>query len=335
MVFKQAESEIAAINMVVGAANSGVRAMTATSGGGFDLMTEGLSLAAMFETPLVILLGQRPGPATGLPTRSNQPDLNLAMYAGHGEFTRVIISPHTVQEFYHSAIRAFNLADILQCQVIVMSDQQIASSLFGIDMDAFQMQDTLIDRGKLLTAEQVDAMPDYKRYKLTEDGISPRAIAGSSANAIFLTTSDEHDERGAITEGAEMAARMADKRLAKAKVAESLMRPPFCYGPEEADITFVCWGTTFGPVVESVKQLETQGTSANVVCFVDIWPFLVQAAQHALDGAKRLVGVEQNKTAQFMHLLRAETGIEMQQIITKYDGRRMTPEYILGILEVK
>jgi len=334
IVMKQAESEIAAINMVVGAATAGVRSMTATSGGGFDLMTEGISLAAMTESPVVIYLGQRPGPATGLPTRSEQGDLYLALYAGHGEFSRIVMSPHTMPEFYACAIRAFNLAEKYQCPVIVLSDHQIAGTFQTAERTDFNLESVPIERGKLLSTAEVDAMSGYKRYALTEDGVSPRAIPGSSKNAVFLTTGDEHDEQGHISEDARLAALMAEKRLAKASRAVAELRPPFQFGPEQADITFVCWGATYGAVVEAARELTAQGTKANVICFVDLWPFPARQAHEALDSAGKLVSVEANASGQFTHLLKAETGITVQQQILRYDGRGLTPDYILAHLEV-
>ncbi|MHB9033756.1 MAG: 2-oxoacid:acceptor oxidoreductase subunit alpha [Anaerolineae bacterium] len=333
LVMKQAESEVAAINMLVGAADAGVRAMTATSGGGFDLMTEGLSLAAMHESPIVIYLGQRPGPATGLPTRSNQADLYLAMNAGHGEFSRILLAPHTMPEFYACGVRAFNLAEKYQCPVIVLSDHLIASSYHTVEADAFDLDKVPIERGKLLTSAQVDEMPGYKRFALTDDGISPRALPGSSKNAVFFMTSDEHDEEGRITEDPLLATAMANKRLAKMKGALTDMRPPFRYGPEQAELTFVCWGSTYGPVVDTVKELAGQGKTANAFCFVDIWPLPVELAQSSLAGAKRVVSVEGNARAQFTHLLQSEAGIPIQQSILRYDGRGFTSEYILAHLE--
>lgn len=333
IVMKQAESEIAAINMVVGAATAGVRAMTATSGGGFDLMTEGISLAAMAESPVVVYLGQRPGPATGLPTRSEQGDLYLALYAGHGEFTRIVMAPHTMPEFYHCAIRAFNLAEKYQCPVIVLSDHQVAGTFQSISRTEFDLEDVPIERGKLLSSAEVDTMPEYKRYAITEDGVSPRARPGSSKNAIFLTTGDEHDEEGHISEDARLAALMAEKRLAKARYAVKELRPPFRYGPEQAELTFICWGATYGAVVEAVRELEAKDVVANAYCFVDLWPFPVRQAQQALAGCKKLISVEANASGQFAHLLRAETGISVHQQILRYDGRGFTPDYILAHLE--
>ncbi|MHB1356312.1 MAG: 2-oxoacid:acceptor oxidoreductase subunit alpha [Anaerolineae bacterium] len=333
IVVKQTESEIAAINMLVGASVAGVRAMAPTSGGGYDLMTEGISLAAMTESPVVILLGQRPGPATGLPTRSSQSDLFLALYAGHGEYSRFVFAPHTMQEFYSCAIRAFNLADKYQCPAIVLSDHYITGTFQTIAAADLDIDHVTIDRGTLLSAAQVDALPGYKRYAITDDGVSPRAIPGCSPNAIFVTIGDEHDEEGHISEDAHLAALMAEKRLAKGKVALADMRPPFRYGPEQADLTFVCWGSTYGAVVETIKELALQGVSANAFCFVDLWPFPVAAAQAALAGSKRLISVEANASGQFAALLKAQAEINVQQQILRYDGRSFTPDYILSELE--
>jgi 2-oxoglutarate/2-oxoacid ferredoxin oxidoreductase subunit alpha len=333
LVVKQTESEIAAINMLVGAATAGVRVMAPTSGGGFDLMTEGVSLAAMTESAVVIYLGQRPGPATGLPTRSSQGDLNLALFAGHGEFSRFVFAPHTMQEFYHCAIRAFNLAEKYQCPAIILSDHYIAGTYQTIDVADLDTDNVSIDRGKLLNTAQVDALPGYKRFALTEDGVSPRAIPGCSLNAIFLTSGDEHDEEGHISEDARLAALMAEKRLAKGNAALGDMRPPFRYGPENADITFICWGSSFGAVVEAINELAPKGVVANAFCFTDLWPFPAATAQAALAGSKHLVSVEANAGGQFAQLLQAQTGIRMEQQILRYDGRSFTPDYILSRLE--
>lgn len=332
LVVKHAEDEIAAVNMCVGAAHAGARAMAPTSGGGFDLMTEGLSLAAMTETPIVIYLAQRPGPATGLATRTCQADLLLAIHAGHGEFPRVLLAPHTPAEAFRCAMRAFNIAEKYQCVVIVLSDQYNATSVWSIDADAFDLS-AKIERGKLLTGEEVDAMDEYRRYALTADGISPRALPGSSPKAVYLSTGNEHREDGHITEDADIATAMLDKRLRKLEAARSEMRAPFRYGPEEADITLVSWGSSYGPVYEAMNMLNERGTLTNMVHFVDLWPFPVEAARDALAGAGRLIGVEGNATAQFASLLHAQAGIDVVGNILKYDGRGFTPEYILARVE--
>ncbi len=335
LVVKHAESEIAAVNMCVGAANAGVRAMAPTSGGGFDLMTEGLSLSGITETPLVIYLAQRPGPATGLPTRTAQGDLFLALHASHGEYPRVVMAPHTPEEAFRCAVRAFNIAEKYQCLVIVLSDHHNASSVYSADADAFDFRDIQIDRGKLLSAQDVEAMGEYRRYAVTPDGVSPRALPGTHPKAVYLTTGDEHTEEGYITEEPEIVQAQMEKRLRKLETARSEIRPPLKFGPEKADITFVTWGSSYGCVREAMNILNKNGVSANMVQFVDLWPFPAEAARQALAGARKLVDVEGNATAQFARLLRAYADIKVDQTILRYDGRSFTPEYILERLEVK
>jgi 2-oxoglutarate ferredoxin oxidoreductase subunit alpha len=335
LVVKHAEDEIAAVNMAVGAAYAGVRAMTGSSGGGFDLMVEGLSLAAMTETPLVVLLSQRPGPATGLSTRTAQGDLFMAIYASHGEFPRIVLAPHTPEEHFYVAARALNLADKYQCLVIVLSDHYFANTVVSCDRSLFDLDAVIngIERGKWLTPEQLDEMDDYKRFALTEDGISPRVIPGSHPKAVFLTSSNEHREDGHITEDPRIVVAMANKRLGKRKAIAEEMRPPLRYGPEQADLTLVSWGSSYGPVREAVNVLNASGQSANMVQFVDLWPFPAQAAREALAGARRAVVAETNITGQLAHLIETEAGIAGLERMRKYDGRPFTYEYILAHLE--
>lgn len=304
--------------------------MAPTSGGGFDLMVEGLSLAAMTETPLVIYLAQRPGPATGLATRTAQADLFLALYSSHGEYPRVVLAPHTPAEAFACGWRAFNIAEKYQCVVIVLSDQYNASSVWSVDPAEMDPRSVTIERGKLLSLPEIEALDSYKRYLLTEDGISPRALPGASPKAVYLATGNEHREDGHITEEPEIASAMVAKRLRKLAAASSEIRPPFHYGPAEAEITFVSWGSTFGPLYEAITRLNAEGRSANLVHFVDLWPFPIEAAKGALSGAQRLIAVEGNATAQFASLLYAQTGIRVDAKILKYDGRGFTPEYILA-----
>lgn len=335
VVAKHAEDEIAAVNMAVGAAHAGVRAMASTSGGGFDLMTEGISLAGMCEAPLVIFLGGRPGPATGMATRTAQADLFLAMHASHGEFPRVILAPHTPEECFLAGVRAFNTAEKYQCVVIVLSDHYLADSFFSKPLDNCTISSVQIDRGKLLSASDLDKMDGYKRYAYSDDGVSPRALPASSPKAVYLVTSDEHPEDGQITEDPGTAVAMADKRLRKLETARADIRPPYQYGPREAQLTLVSWGSSFGPVYEAMNALNARGMAANMVQFVDLWPFPAEAARESLADAKRIVVVEGNATAQFAFLLHAYGGIRVDQKLLRYDGRSFTAEYILDRLEAK
>ncbi|MBC7234352.1 MAG: 2-oxoacid:acceptor oxidoreductase subunit alpha [Chloroflexi bacterium] len=334
LVVKHAEDEIAAVNMCIGAAHAGVRAMAPTSGGGFDLMAEGLSLAGITETPLVIYLAQRPGPATGLATRTAQADLNLAIYSGHGEFPRAVLAPHTAEESFHCAARAFNIAEKYQCLVIVLADHHNATSLWSTPVEAFDIDSVEIDRGKLLGAEDLERMAgEYLRYKITDDGVSPRALPGSHPKAVYLATANEHREDGHITEDALISTAMVQKRTRKLRAIAQEMRPPQKYGPDEAERTFVCWGSTFGAVYEAMQHLNEQGKTANMVHFVDLWPFPQEGARRALAGAKRIIDVEGNATAQFAFLLHACGGIDVDEKVLKFDGREFTPGYILAALK--
>lgn len=335
IVARQAEDEIAAANMVIGAAHAGVRAMVPTSGGGFDLMTEAFSLVGMTETPVVAYLGQRPGPATGLPTRTCQGDLFLALRSSHGEFPRIVMAPHTPEEAFLCAGRAFNLAERYQTLAVVLFDEYLATSVRSADVEHYMLDLIPIDRGKLLGAEEADRLDGYKRFAITEDGISPRLLPGMGPKGAYPTTGDEHDEEGHITEDAGISAAMLDKRLRKEEVARGDMRAPYRYGPESADVTFVGWGSTYGAIREAVDLLNANGASANMVHFVDLWPFPREHAREALANARRLVDVEGNRRAQFAYLLHAETGIRVDHQILKYDGRGFTPDYILGRLEVE
>jgi 2-oxoglutarate ferredoxin oxidoreductase subunit alpha len=333
IVMKHAEDEIAAVNMCVGAAHAGARALTATSGGGFDLMTEGVSLAAMTETPLVVYLAQRPGPATGMATRTAQADLFLALYAAHGEFPRVVLAPHTPEEAFYCALRAFNLAEKYQCVVIVLSDHHNASSLYTVDKSAFDFARIPLDRGKFLSQDELEALPEYKRYALTPDGVSPRALPGISPKSVWVADSNEHTEEGNLTEEADIAAAMLEKRMQKLEGIASEMRGPQLYGPAEAEITFLTWGSTFGATHEAMTLLNQQGRRANMVVPVDLWPFPAEAMRKSLSEARRLVDVEGNGTAQLAALLYMNTGIRVDQKILRYDGRGFTSKYILDRLE--
>ena len=333
IVVKHADDEIAAVNMVVGAAHVGVRAMAPTSGGGFDLMSEGISLAAMAEVPIVIFLASRPGPATGLATRTAQGDLFLALHAGHGDFCRVIMAPHTPVEAFDCGVRAFNIAEKYQCVVIVLSDQYNATSIWSIDADDIGIDCAKIDRGKLLSAERLESLVSYERYALTTDGISPRALPGSSPKAVYLATGNEHLPNGHISEDPDNATAMADKRLRKLEGARDEIRAPYRYGPDGAETTLLSWGSSFGPIHEAMIRLNKDGPIANMVHFVDLWPFPAGEAREALEGAKRLVDIEGNATAQFASLLYAQTGIEVDQKVLKYDGRGFTAQYILDRID--
>jgi len=333
LVTKHTEDEIAAIGMAIGANHMGVRAMTATSGGGFSLMVEALGLAGMTETPLVVVEAQRPGPSTGMPTRTEQGDLLFMLRASQGEFPRIVLTPGTAEQCFHAGWRAFNLAEQYQCPVIILIDNFLANSVRAIERSKFHFVKVEIDRGELLTEEELNQLSEsYRRYAITETGISPRALPGHP-KAVYVACSDEHTEDGHFEdEDPENRVRMVQKRLRKLEVAVEEMRAPTLYGPEQADVTLIGWGSSYGPVREAVDRFNEEKDKVNFLHFVDVWPFPKDKARPLLESAKRLVAVENNATGQFARLLRAYTGVEVDDKILKFDGRPLSPEYVLARL---
>ena len=321
VVYKQPEDEIAGINMAIGASVAGVRSMVATSGGGFALQVEGLSLAGMLEVPVVIDMGMRVGPATGMPTWTEQGELRFVIHAGHGEFARIVLAPSDAEEAYRLTIDAFNLADRYQVPVFVLTDKYLNESLWCVPENSFRGE-VSIDRGKLVKKEELPSDDSFKRYQLTSDGVSPRSIPGMPHGQYFAN-SYEHDETGHVTETAEKRTVMAKKRLAKFAAIQKDIMPPAVFGPKEADITFVTWGTSKGPVLEAIR-----GKSANIVHFPWLYPFPATATKALLGSAKRIIDVEQNGTAQLASLIREHTGIEIKEKVLKFDGRPFYPDEI-------
>lgn len=325
IIVKQPEDEISAMTMVIGANYAGVRAMTCTSGGGFSLMVEGLGLAGMTETPLVIVEAQRPGPATGLPTWTEQGDLRFLMHAAQGEFPRVIIAPGDVEEaFYHTQI-AFNLAEKYQMPVFILSDKFLSES--NKSQEFFDSQKTKIERGALLSKIELKKEKVYKRYALTSNGVSPRSIPGQ-IGGIFNANSDEHDEYGFSSDEAENRVRMMEKRMAKLEEAKKELPAPIIYGPEKAEVTLVGWGSTKGPILEAMKLLEKEGVKVNFLHLIYVHPFPQEKVTEVLQNAKTLVLIENNFTAQLGSLIREHTGIDIEKKLLKYNGRPFYPDEI-------
>jgi 2-oxoglutarate ferredoxin oxidoreductase subunit alpha len=332
VVTKHAEDEIAAVCMAIGANHLGARAMTATSGGGFSLMSEALGLAGMNEIPLVVVNAQRGGPSTGLPTRTEQSDLLFVLHASQGEFPRLVLAPGTVEECFECGWRAFNLAEKYQTPVIILTDQLLASSLRTIEVEDIEFDRVEIDRGSLLSDAELDELTEpYKRHAFSKDGISPRAVPGHP-NAVYATASDEHDEFGHIAEDMENRVKMMQKRMTKLETARQDIEPPTRCGPEQAPTVLIGWGSTYGVLREVVERLEGE---ARLVHFRDLWPFPAEAAAEALQGG-RLVVVENNYTGQFKRLLQSETCIQVDHTISRYDGRAFSPEGVIaGLQEVR
>jgi len=328
VVVKHTEDEIAAILMIIGAAHMGARAMAPTSGGGFSLMTEGLGLAGITETPVVIVEAQRPGPATGLATRTEQGDLLFLLHASQGEFPRIILTPGTIEECFEAGWRAFNLAEKYQCPVIIVSDNYLANSVRTIELDALGFSKVHIDRGRLLTDEDLDTLEEeYLRYAYTDSGISPRALPGHP-KAIYQATGNEHTPNGHLTEEPEPRRLQVEKRLRKLEGALEEMRGPLWYGPQQAEWTLVGWGSTYGPLRETVDLLNSSGHSVNMLHIRDAWPFPADEVREALSGARRTVMVEGNATGQMASLIEAHTGVKLDHHIHRYDGRPFSPQYI-------
>jgi 2-oxoglutarate ferredoxin oxidoreductase subunit alpha len=335
MIVIQTESEIAAINMVAGASFTGVRSMTATSGGGFCLMTEALGMIGMTETSPVIVLVQRPGPSTGLPTYTGQGDLRFAIHASQGEFPRVVIAPGDVEESYYLTLDAFNLAEKFQLPAIIISDKHLAESHQTVK--AFDQTRKKIDRGNLIIEEKYTVLEEYKRHQFTENGISPRVIPGTKG-AIVRTNADEHNELGYTTEDPTLTIKMTDKRFKKlqglTKELESYETLKL-HGPKRADVTIIGWGSTKGSILETMKILNKENTKMNFLQIVYLFPFPTDKFQDILKSVKKFIIVEQNKTSQLSSLIKEHLLLSIDHTILKYDGRPFNPEDLAqNIIEV-
>ncbi len=346
LVVEQAEDEIAAINMIQGASFAGVRAMTGSSGGGFALMVEGLSLAGMTETPVVIVLAQRPAPATGFPTRTEQADLLFPLFAGHGEFPRVAFTPGTPEQAFRVVNKAFDLAEKYQVPAFIITDQLYADatwSLPGVDLSAFEYHDYRV-RG-----EAFKAMKEYKRHAFTETGVSPLAVPGDAPHVV-VTDSDEHSEEGHIVEDAPTRVKMVQKRwVRKIPLIRDEMLPPVLYGDPDPEITLVCWGSNYGVVREAVDSLT--GKRVAMLHFDEVFPFPKTDGSAAapkgngeerrrpdfmdiIRGSRLAIDIENNVSGRFAWLVRAETGYEFSERISKFDGRPFTLEGLLEEIDV-
>ena len=326
----QPEGEIAAINMTAGAAFAGARAMTATSGGGFCLMSEGLGMAGMTETPVVIMVGQRPGPSTGLPTYTAQGDLRFVIHASQGEFPRVVIASGDVEECFYETMRAFNWAEKYQLPVILLTDKYVLES--EVSVEPFDVDRVKIERG-LLTSEQYDGGgKEYGRYEVTETGVSLRVLP-STRGAIVHANSDEHTEFGITSEEPFVTTMMADKRMRKLETMikefeERGIETTKFYGPEQAQATVISWGSTKGPIREALKLLSEQGIAVNFLQIVYLHPFPKRKVEEMLAKAKKTIVIEQNKTSQLAGLLRERLLRKVDHKILKYDGRAFNPGFL-------
>jgi 2-oxoglutarate ferredoxin oxidoreductase subunit alpha len=341
---RQVEDEISVINMTIGAGHMGVRSMCATSGGGLALMTESIGLAGMLETPVVVVNVQRAGPSTGVPTKTEQADLNQAFGASQGDFPRIIIAPLSMADCFSTPALAFNVADRFQCPVILLSDLLMGEGNETVDPAVLDVEFE-IDRGELITSAPaagigtgaLDAEP-YLRYKNTRSGVSPRAIPGLPGH-LHVAASDEHDEDGVLISDVYTDTvrrkKMADKRHRKMADVLHHLPAPELQGPGDAEVTLVGWGSTWGVLVDAVERLNREGISANHLQIKYLVPFHVSEVSAILGRSRRVIVVENNQSGQFARHLRAETGIAAHGHIRKYDGEPFEAKHIVaGVKEL-
>ena len=316
LVYEQAEDEIAALNMALGASYAGAPSMVATSGSGFALMTEAVGLSGMMEIPVVIYIGMRPGPAVGLPTRTAQEDLNLALYSGPGEFARAIFAPGRLEDAYQLSQRAFHLADKYQIPVFILSDQYLA------DLNCNLPEDGLVD----VEPEKylVETEENYQRYQLTPDGISPRGVPGYG-RGLVVVDADEHDQEGHITEDLELRTRMVEKRYHKLRMLRDEALAPVLYGEEDCEVLLVGWGSTYHPLEEA--RLELDRDDVGVLHFQQLYPLHPDTDKY-LEGKKTLI-YENNIQGQLANLLKLEAGVDIQKRVLKYNGMPFSVEEVL------
>jgi len=340
IMVRQVEDEIGVANMAIGAAHTGCRAMCATSGGGFALMTEAIGSAAMMEIPVVFIDVQRAGPSTGVPTKTEQGDLWQVLGASQGDFERFIVAPRNALDAFRTIPQVFNLVDRCQCPGIVVSDLLISEGTFSVDPDDIDMHPR-IDRGELITEPSSPPMASgnggYQRFKHTESGISPRALPGVEGY-VHVVATDEQDEDGVLISdeftNPVKRRRMVERRARKFRHVARDVPPPELEGPADAEVTLVGWGSTYGVIKEAVAQLAKQGIVANQLPITWIVPLHAEVVTEILGRARRTIVVENNHSGQFFRYLRSETGITADGCIRKYDGEPFMPHHVVqAVLE--
>lgn len=332
IVVEPAEDEIAAVNMAIGASFAGVRAMTATSGGGFSLMVEALGLAGMTETPLVVVVAQRGGPSTGLPTRTEQADLKFVMYASQGEFPRVVLAPGDAEQAFFCIMKACNLADRYQVPVIVLGDQLLNDSSFTVDgLDPARIS---IDRGEMIANDLPETPQTHRRYAITASGVSPRIVPGL-CRSVQYACSDEHTEEGHITEDAGIRRAMFEKRMRKLEGIRQEIAPPTGTGSLPCEVFLLGWGSTLGVLEEAAGRVTRKGVSCGFLHYSEVFPFPPVDFSAILGPKTKLIAVENNFSGQFADLFREQTGLSVFGKVLKYDGRPFTSwEVAARVLEM-
>lgn len=325
IIVEQVEDEISAINMALGASYAGARSATGSSGGGVSLMVEAIGLSSITETPVLIIDSQRPGPATGLPTRTEQSDLSFLVTASHGEGPRMVLSVRNAEDAFYTSARALNISEKYQIPVILLTDQYLADTV--VTIPEFDLSEVKIER-HIAGEEALEEDGSYKRYKLTESGISPRILPGQFEKAVVLADSDEHTEDSQITEASEVRIDQMEKRMKKLNLLREELVEPDYFGVEEPEVVLLGWGSMHGPIKEAVEMLNKEGYSVGALVFGDLYPLPTELLEKYSAKAKKLINVEQNFTGQLAKLIRMETGIGVTQSILKYDGRQLSSEEI-------
>ncbi|HZE72001.1 MAG TPA: 2-oxoacid:acceptor oxidoreductase subunit alpha [Pyrinomonadaceae bacterium] len=330
VVVKQCEDELAVVNIAIGAGHAGVRAMCGTSGGGFALMTEAIGQAGMIEAPVVIIEVQRGGPSTGIPTKTEQADLNQVFGASQGDYPRAIIAPTDTTDCYYTAVEAHNLAEKYQLPVTIISDLLLSEHPETIEADALR-HDVPIERGEIVS-DWSNEKGKFKRYTFTRSGVSPRALPGSEG-AMYVAATDDHDEEGVVISDVftnpPIRRKIQEKRMHKLDKVLQELTPPKLEGPPDAEVTLIGWGSTKGVISEAIALLAEQRVRANHLQIKYLYPFHASEVSEILRGTKRTVCVECNYTGQFARHLRAETGFGVDDLILKYDGEPFEPHHIV------
>jgi 2-oxoglutarate ferredoxin oxidoreductase subunit alpha len=330
VVVKQCEDELAVVNIAVGAGHAGVRAMCGTSGGGFALMTEAIGQAGMIEAPVVIIEVQRGGPSTGIPTKTEQADLNQVFGASQGDYPRVIIAPTDTTDCYYTAVEAHNLAEQYQLPVTIISDLLLSEHPETIEAGALR-NDVPIERGEIVS-DWSQEKGQFKRYAFTRSGVSPRALPGTEG-AMYVAATDDHDEEGVVISDVftnpPVRRKIQEKRMRKLDKVLQELAPPKLEGPPDAEVTLIGWGSTKGVIGEAIALLADQGIRANHLQVKYLHPFHAREVSEILRGMKRTICVECNYTGQFARHLRAETGFGVNDLILKYDGEPFEPHHIV------
>lgn len=318
ILVEQAEDEIAAINAGLGASYAGARSMVSTSGGGLALMGEGISLGGIIETPIVIHVAQRPGPATGLPTRTEQGDLELVLYSGHGDFPRIILAPGTLEDAFYITQQAFNMAANFQSPVIILTDQNFMDLYYNFP--DLEISDLTIDK------YIVKSTKDYQRYKFTENGISPRGIPGYGSG-IIRADSDEHDEDGFITEDLDITrVKMVEKRMKRLEEIKKQVIDPDLLGAKDYETLVICWGSTYTVIKEALENIDDDKLA--FLHFKQVYPMHLKTKKY-LEKAKKLIIVENNVTSQFGKLIKLYTGIDIEHKLLKFNGMPFSVEELI------